>query len=168
MLMYKDDFAIGLENLKFKTCNEIQVKANIIDTENQNNNRYKSVIIFELTKLNNNYSMFIENFQTYKGNYFDLNENKGYGSLLLNKLTDRMSELGLLPSITEIKGSLEAKDKAYWQISMPMYLKFAHGIFGCEPICTIADESINLETFSQAMQIIKRFCSCAIFSFKKP
>ena len=168
MLKYSDDFNKYLSSFKINSCEKIPIYASISDTENTEHNKLKTQISLLFIKGDNQYTIYIENFQTFEGNFSDKNRNKGYGSLLLNKLTDRMSELGLLPSITEIKGSLEAKDKAYWQISMPMYLKFARGIFGCEPICTIADESINLETFSQAMQIIKRFCSCAIFSFKKP
>lgn len=142
MIKYTDDFDKYLEELKNTNIEEILIEAKVIDPENQNHNISKTTMVFALFKENNSYSMYIENFETHLGPYFELNRNKGYGNFLLRKLAIRLDDLGLGPKITKIYGKLITKDRNYWLISVPMYLKFAKSIFQGNPVIKFGDKKV--------------------------
>ena len=158
VLIYKDDFEEWLETFAMRKCKKIQVVANLIDPENQNFNKYKSVIAFWLQKENSNsISLYIENFETFTGPLSEPNRNKGYGTFLLNNLQRRLSELGFCSKITKVFGVLDTKDITSWQYSLPMYLKFAQNIMVEDIVCLINGNPVENENMvSEAYNLNKQ------------
>ncbi len=152
MIEYEDDFEEKLKDFKPTSVEEIEVYASVSDPENPYHNKLKSKTNLILTKNNKNIDIYIENFETIIGPHYDLNRNKGYGTILLKELTKRLFELNLASKITKIEGSLDYRDKNYWTISMPMYLKFAKVIIGKDIVCKINDEPINTDNLVNIIQ----------------
>ena len=140
MLTYKDDLDEQMGYLNIRNCMNIQVKADVFDPENKNHNINKSVMVFTLNRVDERFSLYIENFQTFKGTYNEPNRNKGYGTFLLTSLINKLDILNLSSKIIKISGTLDIRDLPYWKFSLPMYYSFSRKIIGPKVVCLLNNE----------------------------
>lgn len=144
MLIYKDDFEEYIDFLRTAKCKSIPVYATVLERQDGRND-LRTQLSLKLIFFDDQYSLYIENFETISEPYYCPNRNKGYGTFLLANLARRFSEVNFSPKITKIEGKLVKKDKKFWSISLPMYIKFAERIFSKKPIIKINDrKELNL------------------------